>query len=82
LLVERGYRPHVRGRRDEHRARRRGARARRWVVEAAFAWLCLFRRLKISYERHHTTRQAFLQLACALIVWRATHPVTRAEAAY
>ena len=81
-LTELGYRPHVRGRHDETRARRRGARARRWVVEATFAWLVLFRRLKISYERLHATRRAFLELACALIVWRATHPVTRAEAAY
>lgn len=46
------------------------------------AWLGLFRRLKISYERLTSTRKAFLGIACALIVWRATHPVARAEAAY
>ena len=61
---------------------REGARARRWVVESTFAWLVLFRRLKISHERLATTRSAFLNLACALVTWRASHPVTRAEAAY
>ena len=81
-LSELGYRPHVRARNDETRARQHGSRARRWVVEATFAWLVLFRRPKISYERLATTRRAFLTLACALIVWRASHPATRAEAAY
>lgn len=81
-LGDLGYRLHIRSRRDEHQARHAGGRARRWVVEATFAWLVLFRRLKISYERLHTTRRAFLSLACALICWRATHPATRAEATY
>lgn len=81
-LSDLGYQPHVRSRQEEIAERHAGGRARRWVVEATFAWLVLFRRLKISYERLATTRQAFLHLACALIVWRATHPTTRAEAAY
>jgi transposase len=77
-----GYEPHIRSRKQETRERHAGARARRWVVEATFASLVLFRRLKISYERLASTRQAFLELACALICWRATHPATRAEATY
>lgn len=77
-----GFQAHIRSRRDETRLRHRGGRARRWVVEATFAWLVLFRRLKISYERLAITRHAFLSLACALICWRASHPATRAEAAY
>jgi transposase len=77
-----GYEPHVHARGEEARLVREGARARRWVVESTFAWLVLFRRLKISHERLAATRNAFLSLACALVTWRASHPVTRAEAAY
>jgi putative transposase len=81
--VERlGFEPHVRSRTQELQLVHHGGRARRWVVEATFAWLVLFRRLKISYERLAITRIAFLTLACALITWRASHPATRAEAAY
>jgi transposase len=50
--------------------------------KAPLAWLVLFRRLKISHERLAATRSAFLNLACALITWRASNPVTRSEAAY
>jgi putative transposase len=81
-LSELGYEPHVHSRGEEARLIRAGARARRWVVESTFAWLVLFRRLKISHERLAATRSAFLNLACALITWRASNPVTRSEAAY
>ncbi len=81
-LNELGYQPHVRSRREETAHQHAGGRARRWVVETTFAWLVLFRRLKISYERLHTTGQALLALACALICRRATHPATRADATY
>ena len=81
-LAELGYEPHLHSRGEEARLIREGARARRWVVESTFAWLVLFRRLKISHERLAATRSAFLNLACALITWRASNPVTRSEAAY
>jgi transposase len=81
-LCELGYEPHVHSRGEEARLIREGARARRWVVESTFAWLVLFRRLKISHERLAATRSAFLNLACALITWRASNPATRSEAAY
>ncbi len=81
-LDELGYEPHVHARGEEARLIRKGRRARRWVVASTFAWLVLFRRLKISHERLAATRSAFLNLACALVTWRANHPVTRAETAY
>lgn len=43
----------------------------RWVVERTLAWLSAYRRLKIRYERRRDIHEAFLQLGCALITWRA-----------
>ena len=42
----------------------------RWKVERTLAWLNRFRRLKIRYERHAETHQAFLLLGCSLIALR------------
>jgi putative transposase len=81
-LSKLGYEPHVHSPGEEARIIHESGRARRWVVESTFAWLVLFRRLTISHERLAATRNAFLNLACALITWRASHPVTRSEAAY
>jgi hypothetical protein len=58
-LTQFGYEPHVHSRGEEARLLREGARARRWVVESTFAWLVLFRRLKISHERLATTRSTY-----------------------
>ena len=95
LCLDRGYdypwvRPRLAELATSPRAltRRRGAAHPRRRPSTAlarrktFAWLVLFRRLKISHERLATTRSAFLNLACALITWRASNPVTRSEAAY
>ncbi|WP_137988976.1 hypothetical protein [Streptomyces exfoliatus] len=42
----------------------------RWVVEAAFALLRWFCRLRIRREIRADTHQAFLTLGCAIICWR------------
>ncbi|WP_266519074.1 transposase [Streptomyces canus] len=42
----------------------------RWVVEAAFALLRWFRRLRIRWEIRADIHQAFLTLGCAIICWR------------
>ena len=42
----------------------------RWVVEAAFALLHWFRRLRIRWEIRADIHQAFLTLGCAIICWR------------
>jgi hypothetical protein len=40
------------------------------VVEAAFALLHWFRRLRIRWEIRADIHQAFLTLGCAIICWR------------
>jgi transposase len=42
----------------------------RWVVEAAFALLHWFRRLRIRWEIRDDIHEAFLTLGCAIICWR------------
>jgi transposase len=41
----------------------------RWVVEAAFAWLFQYRRLRVRYEKRDDIHQAFLNIGCLLICW-------------
>jgi transposase len=41
----------------------------RWVVERTLAWLHLFPRLAVRYERQDRVHHAFLTLGCALICW-------------
>ena len=59
---------HLRTRGEEVRARRRGQKARRWVVERAHSWLNRFRRLLVRWEKKATNYEAMLHLACATIV--------------
>jgi transposase len=47
-----------------------GLGVHRWVVEAAFALLHWFRRLRIRWEIRDDIHQAFLTLGCAIICWR------------
>jgi putative transposase len=82
LLHQHGLEAHIRCRGEERQRRTEGHRARRWVIERTFAWFNRFRRLMTSWERLHATRLALLHFAAALITWRRTHPVTRAEATY
>lgn len=55
---------------------RRGTRQKwplgrlRWPVERTLSWLKQFRRLRIRWDRLAEIHQAFLTLACSLIVWR------------
>lgn len=64
-----GMVPWIRGRRDERKAKRQGARARRWVVERSHSWLNRYRRLLIRWEKRADTYLAMLHFACGLIVW-------------
>lgn len=43
----------------------------RWVVERTLAWLSQMRRLRVRYERRDDIHEAFVQLGCALITWKA-----------
>ncbi len=53
--------------------RNRKRQARRWVVEQAHASMNLFRRLLIRWERKVADCLAFVQFACATIVFRHLH---------
>jgi len=69
-----GYRPHIKQRREEARAKRTqpGYRARRWVVERTHSWLNRYRKLLVSFEKTEEGYVALLSLAAALICWRQT----------
>ena len=78
-LMDRGYDAEAKVRRPlrrrgiEPRVARRGAPhgsglgRLRWVVEACFAWLFNYRRLRVRYEKRDDIHQAFLNLGCAMI---------------
>jgi putative transposase len=65
---------HIRSRGEEleEMERNRKRKARRWVVERAHAWMNQFRRLLIRWERKVANYLAFVQFACAAIVFRQT----------
>jgi transposase len=43
---------------------------KRWIVERSIAWLGNFRRLVVRYDRLLTIYQAFVHIACFMIVLR------------
>ena len=65
---------HIRSRGEEAHAvrRKRGQRARRWVVERTHSWMNRFRRILVRWEKRADTYLAMLHLTCGLITWRAT----------
>ena len=46
-----------------------GFRARRWVVERTHAWLDRSRRLLVRWEKKAENYLAFIQLACAQLIF-------------
>ena len=46
-----------------------GAKARRWVVERTHSWLNRSRRLLVRWEKKVENYLAFLQLACAQLLF-------------
>jgi hypothetical protein len=64
---ELGIRPLIARRGTEHGS---GLGKNRWVVEAAFALLRCFRRLRICWAIRADIHQAFLTLGCAITCWR------------
>jgi transposase len=43
---------------------------KRWIIERSIAWLGNFRRLVVRYDRSLTIYQAFVHIACLMIVLR------------
>ena len=73
-LKERGYVPHIRPADKKERERegpvhRHGGRARRWVVERTHSWLSRSRRLLVRWEKKAENYLAFIQLACAQLIF-------------
>jgi putative transposase len=69
----RRYTPHIKSRNDEHtEKRKRGRRARRWVVERVASWVNRFRRLLVRWEKKAVNYLAMLHLAFAYITWKQT----------
>jgi putative transposase len=70
----RHYRPHIKQRREEARAKRMvpGYKARRWVVERTHSWLNRYRKVLVSFEKTEESFVALLTLAAAMICWRQT----------
>jgi transposase len=60
---------HIRPRGEEAKdiKRRRGRKARRWVVERTHSWLNRFRRLLIRWEKDDFYHLGMLHLACGII---------------
>jgi putative transposase len=71
-IVARHYQPHIRARGEEKIIRKKGYRARRWVVERTHSWLNRFRKLLVSFEKTEASYLGLLFLACGLIAWRQT----------
>jgi putative transposase len=74
-LEARSYEPHIspadKDKRSERKEARRhpGRRARRWVVERTHSWLNRSRRLLVRWEKKIENYLAFIQLACAQLIF-------------
>jgi putative transposase len=69
----RRYTPHIKSRGEEQtEKRKRGRRARRWVVERIASWINRFRRLLVRWEKKAVNFLAMLHLAFAYTTWRQT----------
>jgi putative transposase len=66
----RRYTPHIRSRGEEQTQRRRGHRARRWVVERIHSWLNRYRRILVRWEKKAANYVGLLHLVFAHVIWR------------
>jgi transposase len=65
-LRQRGIQPLIARRNTDNGS---GLGKHRWVVEAAFAWLFNYRRLRVRYEKRDDIHEVFLKIGCLLICW-------------
>ena len=68
-IINRGYIPHIRYRREEKLFHRTHP-ARRWVVERTNSWHNRFRKLFTRYEKKDENYLGLVQLANSIIVYR------------
>ncbi len=79
LAEERGFTLHLRTRGEEIEAKRHaqthiGAKARRWVVEAAHAWTNRFRDLLNRWAKKPANNLALTHFAFGIMAWRRCLP--------
>jgi putative transposase len=76
------YTPHIVSIRKQQRStkRKRGRKARRWVVERTLAWLCKCRGILIRYDKKDENYLGLIQLACALFWYRRLDRLAGANA--
>jgi putative transposase len=68
--LSRNYNPHIRPRYEEVKAKRKGKKAKRWVVERTLSWINRFRKVLIRYEKKAANHMGLLELVCGMIAWR------------
>jgi putative transposase len=75
------YTPHIVPVRKEDRskARTKGSKPRRWVVERTLAWLCKCRGILVRYDKKDENFLGLIQLACALLWYRRLHRLGRCD---
>jgi hypothetical protein len=61
------FTPHIRSRKEENHKRRKGSKARRWVVERTHSWMNRFRDILICWTKKAVNFQAQIDLVCAYI---------------
>lgn len=71
LVRRRRYTPHGPTRSAEPKPRRRGHRARRWVVERAHSWTNRARRLLVRWEKKAANYLAFVHLQFSYVALKA-----------
>jgi putative transposase len=72
LVKRRGYQFHGPKRGADPKPRRKGQRARRWVVERTHSWTNKARRLLIRWEKKANNYLAFVHLQFAYVALKAT----------
>jgi len=65
----RGYEHHIRTRGEERAEPHPDGKARRWVVERTHSWINRSRRLLVRWEKKAANYLAFVQLACAQLLF-------------
>lgn len=72
MIEAKGYLDNILARGEEKKLlkRKRGYRARRWVVERTHSWLNRFRRILIRWEKKDENYEAMLHFASAIIAFR------------
>lgn len=70
LARQHGLRLHMRTRKEEIRQKKRGYKARRWVVERSHSWSNRFRSLLTRWAKKCANYEAFGHLAFAVLIFK------------